>query len=295
MAKPESSNKSLRRKVRNSYFISTLSISLVLFLLGSVGYMILNARKAATQIKENTTLHVMLVPNLTAAETTAIETRLRERDDVREVKFVSKDEAAEKFRARIEEDFQDFLGYNPLPDAYDVSMKSDHSDNPSVRDFEKEVSAWEEVEEVVYQKNVIDKIWTNINKFNIILLLFGGALLFISLILLNNTIRLTIYAKRYLINTMKMVGASKWFIMKPFVGRSILQGFYAWLIAALLFGGLVVALGEGLPEMTMLADNGPVYIILAAMLVGGIVISAAFTTFAVNKFVNMHSSKIYLF
>lgn len=296
MAKPENGkNKSLRRKVRNSYFISTLSIALVLFLLGSVGYMILNARKATDRIKENTTVHVMLAPNITDTERAATEQRLKERSEVREAVFVSKEEAAASFREQIEEDFEGFLGFNPLPDAYMVSMNAEHSDNASVKEFEKEVASWSEVDEVVYQKNVIDSIWKNITKFNIILLLFGGALLLISLILLNNTIRLTIYSKRYLINTMKMVGASKWFIMKPFVGRAFLQGLYAWLIAGLLFAGLVVALGEGLPEVTMLADMMPVYTILGAMLVLGLLISVLFTTFAVNKFVNMHSSKIYLY
>lgn len=294
MAKSDK-NKNLKRKVRNSYLISTISIAMVLFLLGSVGYMILSARRATDAMRQNVTIHVMLSDNITQEEREGIGERLAALETVREVKFVPKAQAAEDFKQYIGNDFEEFLSFNPLPDSYEVRMHAQSSDQKDVKALDKEVSAWKGIEEVVYQKNVIEQVSSNINKFNIILLLFGGALLVISLILLNNTLRLTIYSKRYLINTMKMVGASKWFIMKPFIGRSILHGIYAWLIAAALFLALVAALGEGLPEMTFLAEVRPVYITLGAMLIVGVLISVLFTAFAVNKFVNMHTSKIHLY
>ena len=129
----------------------------------------------------------------------------------------------------------------------------------------------------------------------IVLLLFGGALLIISLILLSNTIRLAIFSKRYLINTMKLVGATKWFIMKPFLGSSITQGILAGLGASLLFGLSVFGLNEAVPELTTIAESGKIAIILGAMIAGGIVISGLFTVAALNKFVNMKSNKIYLY
>jgi cell division transport system permease protein len=292
MARPD---KTLKRKVRNSYIISTISIAMVLFLLGSVGYLILNAVRTTDMMRENVTMYVMLKNDVGEQQRDTIGVMLKANEAVREVKYVSKKEAAEDFKEYIGSDFEEFLSFNPLPDSYEVRLNSDSSGRDNVKALYEEISSWKGIDEVVYQKNVIDQINSNITTFNIILLLFGGTLLIISLILLNNTLRLTIYSKRYLINTMKMVGASKWFIMKPFVGRSLLHGFYAWLIGGVMFIGLVAALGRGLPEVTFLADNRPVCIILGLMLALALLISVLFTTFAVNKFVNMHTSKIYLY
>ena len=294
MAKAENT-KSLRRKVRNSYIISTISIALVLFLLGSVGYLIFNAVRATDLMKENVAIHLMIKQGTSDERIAEIGRELGAHEAVKEVTFVPKAVAAENFKEQIGSDFVEFLAFNPLPDAYEVKLHAQYSDKDYVRKFEKEAASWNGIEEVVYQRAVVEQIGSNINKFNLVLLLFGGALLVIALILLNNTIRLTIYSKRYLINTMKLVGASKWFIMKPFLLRSILHGVYAWLIAAAMFLALVAGLGEGLPEVTFLAESRPVYYVLCGLLLLGILISALFTLFAVNKFVRMNTTKINLY
>ena len=294
MAKAENT-KSLRRKVRNSYIISTISIALVLFLLGSVGYLIFNAVRATDLMKENVAIHLMIKQGTSDERIAEIGRELGAHEAVKEVTFVPKAVAAENFKEQIGSDFVEFLAFNPLPDAYEVKLHAQYSDKDYVRKFEKEAASWNGIEEVVYQRAVVEQIGSNINKFNLVLLLFGGALLVIALILLNNTIRLTIYSKRYLINTMKLVGASKWFIMKPFLLRSILHGVYAWLIAAAMFLALVAGLGEWLPEVTFLAESRPVYYVLCGMLLLGILISALFTLFAVNKFVRMNTTKINLY
>ncbi len=294
MAKAENT-KSLKRKVRNSYIISTVSIALVLFLLGSVGYLIFNAVRATDMMKENVTIHVMLRNGTFPERIAAIGDTLTRMEAVKEAAFVSKDKAAENFREQIGSDFVEFLQFNPLPDSYEVRLRHEYSDKEYIRAFEKEVSSWSEVDEVVYQRAVVEQIGTNLNKFNLVLLLFGGTLLVIALILLNNTIRLTIYSKRYLINTMKLVGASEWFIMKPFLLRSLLHGVYAWLISVAMFLALVAGLGEGLPEVTFLAESRPVMFVLGGMLLLGLLISGLFTTFAVDKFVRMNTTKINLY
>ncbi len=294
MAKAENT-KSLKRKVRNSYIISTVSIALVLFLLGSVGYLIFNAVRATDMMKENVTIHVMLRNGTSPERIAAIGDTLTRMEAVKEAAFVSKDKAAENFREQIGSDFVEFLQFNPLPDSYEVRLRHEYSDKEYIRAFEKEVSSWSEVDEVVYQRAVVEQIGTNLNKFNLVLLLFGGTLLVIALILLNNTIRLTIYSKRYLINTMKLVGASEWFIMKPFLLRSLLHGVYAWLISVAMFLALVAGLGEGLPEVTFLAESRPVMFVLGGMLLLGLLISGLFTTFAVDKFVRMNTTKINLY
>ncbi len=288
-------NKRLRRKVRNSYFISTVSISLVLFLLGSVGYLIMNALRATEQMQESMTIYVMLDTDISADDANAVGTRLHDMEEVRDALFVSKEAAAEDFKHYVGGDFEEFLEYNPLPDSWEVRMKSDYSTREAVEKLEKAALGWQGVDEVVYQKNVVEQIGSNIRSFNLVLLLFGGTLLFISLILLNNTIRVSIFSKRYLINTMKLVGASKGFIMRPFLWDSFKQGLVAGLIATSLFMAMIAGLNRKLPDVMMLAGDMPILIIVGAMMAGGVVISLLFTTFALNKFINMNTARIHLY
>lgn len=288
-------NKRLRRKVRNSYFISTVSISLVLFLLGSVGYLIMNALRATEQMQESMTIYVMLDNDISTDDANAVGTRLRDMEEVRDAVFVSKEAAAEDFKHYVGGDFEEFLEYNPLPDSWEVRMKSDYSTREAVEKFEKAALGWQGVDEVVYQKNVVEQIGSNIRSFNLVLLLFGGTLLFISLILLNNTIRVSIFSKRYLINTMKLVGASKGFIMRPFLWDSFKQGLVSGLIATALFMAMIAGLNSKLPDVMMLAGDMPILIIVGAMMAGGVVISLLFTTFALNKFINMNTARIHLY
>ena len=140
-----------------------------------------------------------------------------------------------------------------------------------------------------------ERLHATVNKIRLVLILFGGALLVISLILLGNTIRLAIFSKRYIINTMKLVGATKWFIMRPFLGSSFTQGVIAGIAAAGLFALAVYGLNEAVPELATFAEIRKIAIILGAMIAGGVVISGLFTFAALNKFVNMKSNKIYLY
>ncbi len=288
-------NKKLERKVRRSYFISTISVALVLFLLGSVSYLIMNAFKASDAIRESITVFVMLDDGLSDDQTQEINAKLASHVDVKQSVFVSKDQAAADFKTYIGSDFEEFLQHNPLPNSFEVSLKAASTQKEIVVQFEKELLAWQGVDELVYQKNVIDQISSNINKFNFVLLLFGGGLLIISLILLNNTIRMTILSKRYIISTMKLVGASNWFILRPFMGKAVLQGIYSALLSSLMFFGMIAGINEGLPELGFSSQQILMYYIMGGMLVLGVLISFLFTTFAVRKFVKMRSNNMYLY
>lgn len=288
-------NRRIRRKVRNAYIISTVSVALVLFLLGSVGYLILGALGTTQRLKESMTVYVMLSDTVSTQTTTAIGDKLKANTSVREMKFIGKDQAAQEFQEYLGDDFIEFLDQNPLPDAYELKMTAAASDKASLEALEKEIAAWDGVNEVVYQRGVLEQISQNINKFNLILLLFGGTLLIIALILLNNTIRVTIFAKRYTINTMKLVGATRWFIMRPFLGRSILQGIYSGLICWVMLAVMIMGLHEGLPEIHFVSDELYLAYIFGGTMVGGILISLIFTTFAVRKFIRMNSSKLHMY
>ncbi len=292
--KPEST-KGIRRKVRNSFIISTVSIAMVLFLLGSVGYLILNALAATERMKESITVYVMLKDGATQSEVAEVGKYLASMEPVRKSRFVTRDEAAKEFVEYTGSDFPEMLKGNPLPDFYELNIRAAYSGVESISRIDSLIMLREGVDEVLYQRGVIEQITTNINKFNLILLLFGGALLVITLILLNNTIRISIFAKRYIINTMKLVGATRGYIMRPFLAASVRQGLYAALIAGVMFVAMVAGLQEGLPELKFTTGTLLVAAILGSMLICGVLISVLFTTFAVGKFIRMRSSQIHLY
>ena len=182
-----------------------------------------------------------------------------------------------------------------MPPAGLSSVASTSAEKEALSALERQLLSWEGVDEVVYQRSVIDQITSNINKFNLILLLFGATLLVISLILLNNTIRVTIFSKRYIIHTMKLVGATRWFIMKPFLVTSVLQGIYAGLISWAMLAVMIVGLSEGLPEVNFVGEHAYIAAICGVLMVGGILISLVFTSFAVRKFLRMNTSNANLY
>lgn len=290
-------DKRLKRKVRNSYIISTVSMTLVLFLLGSVGYLMLVAMVAADSLKESIAVTVELRNGLSPEQRDSLALRFSEHELVRTVTFVSKEEKFEdtEFRKLFGSQFEEALDGNPLLDSFELTLTSRSEEQDAVDAFLTEVERIKGVKQVSFPARLAEQLHGTVNKIRLILLLFGGALLVISLILLNNTIRLAIFSKRYLINTMKLVGATKWFIMKPFLRNSITQGILAGIGASALFIASMYGLNETVPGMLTVAENERIGIILGAMIAGGIILSLFFTRSALNKFINMKSNKIYLY
>ena len=290
-------DKRLKRKVRNSYLISTLSMALVLFLLGSVGYLMMAAMKVADTLQESVEVMVELKRGYTYDERDALMERLSREEMVADLRFVSKEEKADdaEFRKVFAGSFEEVLGENPLLDSYEVKLTAASEDRAQVDLFLAELEQFPAVDRATYPAQMAERLHHTVGRIRFVLLLFGGALLAISIILLNNTVRLAIFSKRYIINTMKLVGATKWFIMRPFLASSISQGLWSGLLAAALFAAALYGVGEVVPELTTLADLHRAAIILGGMIGFGVLLSLLFTTFAVNKFVNMKSNKIYLY
>ena len=290
-------DKRLKRKVRNSYIISTLSITLVLFLLGSVGYLMAAALQVARTLQESVAVTVELLNDLSEEQRAEIEKWLAAEDLIATITFSSKEAKAEdtEFRRMFGAEFEEVLEENPLLDSFELTLTAASADQALLDDLIGALERIPGVERVSYPARVAERLHATVSKIRLILILFGGALLVVSLVLLNNTIRLAIFSKRYLINTMKLVGATKWFIMKPFLGNSITQGIIAGVAASLLFGLAVYGLNEAVPELLTLAEMRRLGIILGAMILGGVLISGLFTWVALNKFVNMKSNKIYLY
>ncbi len=291
-------DKRLKRKVRNSYIISTVSMALVLFLLGSVGHLMLVAMVAADSLKESIAVTVELRNDLAPERRDSIASQLSAHELVRTITFVSKEEKLEdaEFRQFFGAQFEEVLdGENPLLDSFELTLTSRSEEQEAVDAFLHETERIDGVKLVSFPARLAEQLHGTVNKIRLILLLFGGALLIISLILLSNTIRLAIFSKRYLINTMKLVGATKWFIMKPFLANSITQGILAGTGASVLFVAAIYGLNETVPGILTAAENQKILLILGAMIAGGIVLSLIFTWTALNKFINMKSNKIYLY
>ena len=290
-------DKRLKRKVRNSYIVSNISIALVLFLLGSVGYLMTAAMQVARTLQESVTVTVELRNGADEKQKESLRKRFEANELVSHVEYSSKDDKLNDtdFRQMFEQEFEEILEENPLLDSFELTLSADSADPDKLETFIAQIAELDGVDRVSYPAQTVERLHATIAKIRLVLLLFGGALLVISLILLNNTIRLAIFSKRYLINTMKLVGATKWFIMRPFLGSSITQGILSGIIASALFLTAVYGLNEAVPELMSLAETMKIGIIVGGMVLGGILISLCFTFFAVNKFVNMKSNKIYLY
>ena len=284
-------DKRIKRKVRRSYIVSTISIALVLFLLGSVGYMLTAALGTAHSLRNSVTLSAELDSSLKSEQRTAIEQRITSMEGVTGVKFSAREEKIqdEEFRRMFASEIENILAENPLRDSYEVHIGALESE--AIAEMADRLASIDGIVYVAYPASTIEQLHSTINKIIIGLMVFGGALLLISLILLNNTIRLAIFSRRYLINTLKLVGATKGYIMRPFLSTAAKQG----LAASLLFGASLAALSGAMPEIVATSELVKVAITVGCMIVGGLLISLLFTTFAVNKFVNMKSNKIYLY
>ncbi len=290
-------DKRLKRKVRNSYIVSTVSIALVLFLLGSVGYLMVAAMKIADSLQQSVAVSVELRNGISDERKSDIEKELSAEDMIATIAYVPKEAKADdaEFRKMFDSEFEEILEENPLLDSYELTLTAASADKELLDSLIASIERLDGVDRVSYPALMVERLHATVAKIRLVLLLFGGALLIISLILLSNTIRLAIFSKRYLINTMKLVGATKWFIMKPFLGDSIRQGVLAGIGAALLFGAAVYGLDEAIPELTSIADAQKVAIIVGSMIASGILISLVFTFFSLNRFVNMTTNKIYLY
>ncbi|MBQ6861367.1 MAG: permease-like cell division protein FtsX [Alistipes sp.] len=290
-------DKRLKRKVRNSYIVSTISMALVLFLLGSVGYLMLAAMQVADTLQNSIVVMVELKRGIPTEQADSLGRCLQEEGLVSAVQFVSKEQKVEdeEFRRVFASSFEEVLGENPLLDSFDVTLTAASENQTAVEQYVARVEQMAEVDCVSFPAQMADRLHRTVGKIRLVLILFGGALLLISLVLLNNTIRLAIFSKRYVINTMKLVGATKWFIMRPFLWSAIRQGIASGVLAAVLFAVAVYGLGEAVPELSTLADLQRVAVLLGVLIGAGVVLSLLFTGFAINKFVNMKSNKIYLY
>jgi cell division transport system permease protein len=282
-----------KRRLRSSYFTSVISIALVLFIIGLLGVVSLNAKKIADNLKENFTLMVVFKETATDANILAWQSKINKKEWVAESVYITKKQAAEEFQEMVGEDFVDFLGFNPLPATLEIHLKADFTEAEQIKQIEYELMQSNLVDEVNYQEMLIAKINRNVRKISLILLVIGGILSFIAITLINNTIRLSIYSKRFIIKTMLLIGATRGFIRRPFIGKSLVQGFLGGLIAMGFLALFVKAVINEITELAELQDLNEFLIIGAIVIVLGMILSGISTYFAVNKYIKMKTDSLY--
>ena len=281
------------RQLRSSYITTVISISLVLFVIGLVGLLILNAHKISQHVKENIELTIFLNDDVKEVEMIRFENILKTSDFVRQTAFVSKDSAARELTQEIGEDFVSFLGYNPLSPSIEVKLKADYANIDSIAKIEKKLAKYSLVKEVSYQKSLIETINQNVKKISIILLVFCGLLFIISLSLINNTICLSVYARRFLIKTMELVGATRSFVRAPFIIKSLCHALYSIIIAYILLGGVIYMINEHVQELEIMCELDTIAILYAGIMIIGFLIVWISNFFAVNRYLRMKGNELY--
>ncbi len=284
-----------RRRLRNSSITSIISISLVLFLIGILGILLLNAKKLADYVKENIGFTVFLKENIKEVDIIKLQKKLNATYYVKETEFISKDKAARILQDELGEDFIEFLGYNPLMASIDVKFYAKYANPDSITSIEKEITNFPEVKEIYYQESLIHLVNENVKKISLILLAFSGLMFFIALTLINNTIRLSIYSKRFIINTMLIVGATRRFIRRPFVYKGIIHGIYAAIISILLITGVLYMVQNEFSDIISFKDIEILGILFTFVIILGIFINWISTYFAVNKFLRLKTDDLYYF
>jgi cell division transport system permease protein len=220
-----------RRRLISSYFSVVFSIFLVLFLLGALGLFVINSEKISNDFKENIPMNVYFKDEANDTLLKAFDTELKNAKYVRSYKFVDKEQAAKNNEDIVGKDFKEFLGFNPLQNSFDIHLKADYVTSAEIRKIEMEIKRNPLVSDVIYPKELVDLVNENVAKISFWILIISGILAVIAMLLINSSIRISIYSQRFTIKTMQMVGATKSFIRKPFIIRSIILGLIGSLLA----------------------------------------------------------------
>lgn len=279
--------KKRKKRLGASYFTSTISITLILFLLGSLSFILANAGKLSDYVKEKIGLTLVLHDNLKEVEILRLQKILNASKYVKTTRYVDKEVAAKELQEELGEDFSGFLGFNPLSLSIDVKLFAPYTNPDSLAMLEKRLMEYPEVKEVYYQKNLVSAINENVNKIGLFLLAVSGLLTVIFIALINNTIRITIYSKRFIINTMQLVGATRPYIRWPFIRKSIVYGIFGAVLSFAAIYALVFAYGSKLEDIADFAGIKEMGLVFLTVLGMGILISWFSTVFAVNKFLKM--------
>lgn len=283
----------IRKRRKVSYLPSVISIAMVLFMLGLFGIILINGNKLSKHLLENFQLTIFFREDATEADIKKATAQIEMGEYAKRVVYVSKEDAAKQFAVETGQDFVSFLGFNPLLPSVELFVKSTYANADQIKQIETEIKQNKSVQEIVYQKSIIEEINNNISTIGTILIAICFIFLIIAVTLINNTIRLNLYARRFIIKSMQMVGATHWFIMKPFALKSIVHGLYGGIIAILLLSGLLYWAPFFIPNIQSLYDNSQFAILFVVIIIAGIIISMVSSIISTNKYLRLKIDTLY--
>lgn len=282
-----------KRKLKSSYVTAIISIALVLFLLGLAGLLVLYAKKLSDHVKENIGFSVILKDNIKEVDIISLQKNLDAKRYVKSTEYITKEQAAIELMEELGEDFIDFLGYNPLLASIEVHLRAEYANPDSIALIEKDFQGYEQIKEVFYQKSLVHLVNENVRTISLYILAFGILLLLIAMALINNTIRLSIYARRFSIHTMQLVGATNGFIRRPLLWRSAIYGVIAAFLAIGLLTGFLYLVQREFKDLITFQDIRLLALLFSLVLVMGIVINCISTFFAVTKYLRIKVDNLY--
>lgn len=289
----KSENKIMRRRLRNAYLSSIISISLVLLLVGIASMLLVNAKGISDYFKENMQVSVMMKQSVEESEALRFKEELDDRNFIKGSVFVSREQGKREMEEMLGEDFLDVFETAPIPVSIDVTLNAEYVSADSLDVIKTEILKSPMVEEVVYQRSLIDALNANLSKISMVLSIFIVLLLFISFVLINNTVRLNVFARRFTIHTMKLVGATKSFIRAPFLVQSLFQGVFAALVAIMALVTMLYFIRSEFEQMFEVFSLELLLLVMGIVLVSGMVICLISTWMVVNKLLSLNKDELY--
>ena len=282
-----------KRRLISSYFSVVLSIFLVLFLLGALGLFVINSKKITNDFKENIPMTVFFDNDANDSVINAFDTEMKNAKFIKDYAFVHKDSAAKNNVDIVGKDFMEFLGFNPLQNSFDIHLKGDYVIADSIKKIERNIRKNEMVSEIIYDKELVDMVNNNVTKISFWILVISAILTVVAMLLINSSLRLSVYSHRFTIKTMQMVGATKSFIRKPFIWRSIKLGLIGSGLAIIALLALVFYVDGLFPSLGIAKDYVSIAIVIFGVLVVGIIITSISTFFATQRFLNLKTDDLY--
>ena len=286
-------NKLIRRRLAGAWLSSVISITLVLLLVGVASLLLVNAKSVSDYFKENVQVSVLMRPAVTEDEAMNYATTLDAMPFIKGTRFISKEEGTRDMTDMLGEDFLSVFETAPIPVSVDVTLKADYVSADSLELVKKAIGSSPLVDEVVYQQSLVDKLNTNLGKISLVLGIFVVLLLFISFVLINNTVRLNVFSKRFTIHTMKLVGATKSFIRAPFLGQAVFQGLFSALLAILILLGILYFVRKEFVQLFEIFSLDLLLTVIGIVIVAGIVICLVSTYFVVGRLVSLSNDELY--
>lgn len=282
-----------KRRLISSYFSVVLSIFLVLFLLGTLGLFVINSKKISNDFKENIPMTVFFKNEANDSALSTFDVEIKNSKFIKNYTFVHKDSAAKNNVDIVGKDFMEFLGFNPLQNSFDIHLKGDYVNTDSIKKIERIIRKNEMVTEIIYDKQLVDLVNNNIKEISFWILIISSILSVVAMLLINSSLRLSVFSHRFTIKTMQMVGATKSFIRKPFIWTSIKLGLIGSALAIVGLIGVVIYVDGLFPTLGIAKDYTSIGIVIVGVLIVGIIITSISTYFATQRFLNLKTDDLY--